>query len=310
MTNNTIANMPIGVQVIGNTSPDAQFPEGMEFLALNNTFYNNPIAVDLNAIAGAPATPQTRANIHFVAMNNIFSNSSTTVVRGAGMLDGSQMQFNLMWQNGAVLTQAAGLPAMHNPPPTGAAAFERNRRSAVPRRGNGNFQLLPGFGGDRRLADLAEPVAVERPVCVLGISGTLLPVVTQLLNANAGVRNQTPVSPTSRGSDPANPPTNMLTLPGYPDRGFIDLWVPTLATDPQGIPGPTTVPGSWVYKPALIRAGTQGVPGGGERDSLGYLRVDNPNRANVGLGDRPFFDIGAFEFRHSSRPTSSTSTRR
>ena len=89
---------------------------------------------------------------------------------------------------------------------------------------------------------------------------------------------------------------------GSPTRGFIDEWVPTLPTDPQGIPGPTTVPGTWLYKPALIPPGTKGVPGGGQRDQLGNLRVDNPNQPNVGFGSEPFFDIGAFEFIQTFPP--------
>ncbi|MFO0910304.1 MAG: hypothetical protein U0794_18500 [Isosphaeraceae bacterium] len=292
LMNNTIANMPIGVQVIGDPNPDANFPEPQEVIALHNTFYNNPIAFDLRAIAWAPGTPQTRSHIHFQAMNNIFQGSTTAVVQGAGMLDGSQMQYNLFWNNGPVLIQGPG-PAMHNPP------ANRNPVNGDPKfrdAANGNFQLnsdSAAIDASRSELKLFPSAAADAYTSEIT---TILPVVNQVLDSRAGIRNQTNRTPDFGFLDPNNPPVDQLSLTGSPNRGFVDLWYPTLASDPQGIPGPTTVPGSWIYKPALIPAGTQGVPGGGERDSLGYLRIDNPGKPNVGFGSRPFFDIGAYEY--------------
>ncbi len=40
----------------------------------------------------------------------------------------------------------------------------------------------------------------------------------------------------------------------------------------------------------------------GERDIAGFLRQDDPNKATVGSGSRPFFDIGAYEYRQLFPP--------
>lgn len=296
MMNNTIANMPIGVQMIGDPNADAAFPEANEFLALNNTFYNNPIAVDLQAIQFNTSTPQTLSHIHFVAMDNIFQGSATAVVRGAGMLDGSQMQYNLFWNNGPAWLQNDALPPSHFGAIPNLNPVNGDPKLRDP--ANGNFQLSPGSAAIDAARSELNLNPSTAPDWWASIITSLLPVVNQTLDGTTGIRNQTTRVPDGFGQlDPTNPPTDQLTLPGYVDRGYIDLWVPTLATDSQGIPGPTTVPGSWVYKPALIPPGTKGVPGGGERDALGYLRVDDPSQRNTGFGSRPFFDIGAFEYR-------------
>ena len=296
LLNNTIANMPIGVQVIGDPNSDASaFPEANELLLLNNTFYNNPIAVDLNAIVFAPATPQFNAQIHLEAMNNIFDGATTAVIRASGMVDSSQLQYNLFFNDGPAVIQGPGavvdvtIPNFN--PVFGDPAF---RDPA-----NGNFQLTANSAAiDAGRSELnLSPVAAPSVLGDQEIT-TLLPLVNQQLDPSTGVRNQTTNVPGRRNQlDPTNTPVNQLTLPGGTTRGFIDEWYPTLPSDPQGIPGPTTVPGTWLYKPAFIPPGSLGAPGGGERDALGFLRVDDPNKPNVGFGSRPFFDIGALEYR-------------
>jgi hypothetical protein len=44
------------------------------------------------------------------------------------------------------------------------------------------------------------------------------------------------------------------------------------------------------------------LPIGGERDIQGFLRQDDRLTPNIGFGSRPFFDIGAFEFRELFPP--------
>ncbi len=62
MYNDTIANMGnTGVTVQGPTQDDSHFPDPMEFLALNNTFYNDPIAVNLLSVAYSAARRRTTA---------------------------------------------------------------------------------------------------------------------------------------------------------------------------------------------------------------------------------------------------------
>ena len=296
LLNDTISNMPIGVQVVGDPNSDTgAFPEANELILLNNTFYNNPIAVDLNAIVYAPGTPQFNAQIHLEAMNNIFDGSTTAVVRASGMVDSSQLQYNLFFNDGPAVIQGPGAPADIQIPNFNPVNGDPAFRDPA----NGNFQLSPNSAAiDAGRSELSlSPVAAPSNLGNQVIT-TLLPVVNQQLDPNTGIRNQTTNVPGFRNQlDPTNTPVNQLTLPGGTTRGFVDEWFPTLPSDPQGIAGPTTVPGTWVYKPAYIPPGTAGAPGGGERDALGYLRVDDPNKPNVGFGSRPFFDIGAFEYR-------------
>ena len=65
------------------------------------------------------------------------------------------------------------------------------------------------------------------------------------------------------------------------------LW-PAIPT-PRAVPPPTRRPGGSSRS-------------SGERDQAGYLRLKDPNSPNVGFGSRPFFDIGAFEFRQLFPP--------
>jgi hypothetical protein len=307
MVNNTMVGMPTAIKVIGDQNSDNNnSPEPTEVVLLNNTFYNNPVFANLSAIDINFATPQISAQIHLIAMDNIIDGSTSNVVLGTGMLDGSLFQFNVFHNNGPFQTNN-GTPVIDvQIPNDGAINADPLFRDPA----NGNFQLQPkspaidAARSELNLNPTTAPsrVLVGRPgggtVGYADVSTTLLPVVNQSLDANGGIRNQTgrvPLADTAQ-FDPTNPPTDQLALAGTTNRGFIDLWFPTLASDPLGIPGPTTVPGSWVYKPALIPPGTKGVPGGGERDQFGNLRIDNANVPNTGFGSKPFFDIGAFEF--------------
>ena len=51
-------------------------------------------------------------------------------------------------------------------------------------------------------------------------------------------------------------------------------------------------------------------PISGQRDSLGFIRVDDPNVPNTGFGKNPFIDIGAYEYvnLHPPEVTAVTAT--
>jgi hypothetical protein len=302
MMNNTITNMPVAVNVVGDPHSDTtgQSPEPNEFLALHNTFYNDPIGVILNAIVYAPGTPQFLAQIHFIAMDNIFDGSTTNVIQAGGMDDGSLMQFNLFFNDGPIQVQLPGGAPVSHIIPNDGAIIGKDPLFRDP--ANGNFQLQPNspaIDAARSELNLNPDTAPQNVIPTADTSTTLIPVVNQVLDVRGGIRNQTIRVPITflKQFDPANPPPDFLRLPGSTDVNQIDEWVATLPSDPQAIPGPDTVPGAWEYKPALIPPGTNGVPGGGERDQLGFLRQDDPNVPNTGFGAKPFFDIGAFEFR-------------
>ena len=295
MYNDTVTNMPIGVRLLGNPNTDTAFPDPDELLLLNNTFYNDAIGVDVNAIAWVPSTPAVRSSATLVAMDNIFDGSSTAVIQYQGNTLGSQLQYNLFYNDGPDTVI-----------PTGGTANTGGMANLNPVSGNpdfinaaaGNFNISSGSAAiDASRSELS--LYPDQPGSFVT---TLLPVVNQVLSAIGGTRSLTSREPANVNSngvvqlDPTNPPTDQLTLPGYPDRGFVDEWNPVLAGTAGAVPGPTTVPGTWEYAPASIPAGTNGQPGGGERDQRGYFRLDDTSVPNVGFGSRPFFDIGAFEY--------------
>jgi len=282
MYNNTVSNMPVGVRYRGQQDGnDTAQQDVTEFVALNNTFYNNPLGVDLISVNFNGTNPSS--HIHVVAMDNIFANSKTTAIQNAGQMQGSELQYNLFNGNGSDLINLGAGPGSglgNDQPVFGDPRF---RDPA-----NGNFQLLP----DSAAIDASRSELDLNPTANGAIVGTLVPIVTQVLDARGGIRNRNSREPDAGGLfDPTDIPTNILTLPGFPDRGYFDQFVATLPSDPAAVVGPVSVPGTWLYKPI-----------DGERDALGFLRIDDPNKPNVGFGSRPFFDIGAFEFRLLNPP--------
>jgi len=300
LINDTVTNAPIGVQVVGDPGTNLTGGDANEVTLLNNTFYNDPIGVDMRAIVFNPTVPQTLQQNELVALDNIFDGSTTTPVQVVGQAQGSIMEYNLFFNDGhADSNYVYRNPA--GPPVTGFSGqdnfFEVLGDPQFRNPATGNFQLEPTSPAiDAARSELDLSLIVSAGSLGFNYSG-LVTTVAQVLNATGGVR-----IPVSRNdglfyNDPNAPQTDELTLPGYTNRGFIDEWVPTLPSDPQAIPGPTTVAGTWEYKPALIPPGTAGAQGGGQRDQLGNLRQDDPNKPNVGFGTLPFFDIGAYEYR-------------
>ena len=276
--NNTISNVPIGVRVVGQNGPNTNFPDVTELLLLNNTFYNDGVGVDLQEVSFDGTN--SRAHVHLVAMDNIFSSSSTAAIRDIGQSQGSLLEYNLFFTNSANILDLAPvsgneqLAGLNFQPIFGDPKF---RDPA-----NGNLQLLEGSAA----IDSGRDELSLNPDAQGAIVGTLIPIATQVLDARGGIRNNNSREPDSNNFDLSNIPNNKLTLPGYPTRGYVDQFVPVLQTDPTGSAGPDSSAATFNYAPI-----------DGERDSLGYLRQKDPNSSNVGFGLKPYFDLGAYEFR-------------
>ncbi len=277
--NDTFSNMPVGVRINADGGADLNGQTPSEAVFLNNTFYNDPVSVHLDAPIATGLNNFSHNNVLF--MDNIFANSSTAAIQIVGQDYGSQGQYNFFSGDTTDVSLTSDSGFSNNEPVTGNPAF----LDAA----NGNFQLLPN-------SDAIDASRSELGPTNLGLS--LLPIADQQLNSTGGVRNATGRTNFSGGLRDVSKPGDIVTLPGYPLHfndgagNFYDQWVPAIAGTPGAIPGPTTNAGGvFSYTPIT-----------GERDQAGYLRVDDPNVANVGFGSRPFFDIGAYEYVQLNPP--------
>ncbi len=275
MVNDTISNMPVGVRVTGNFDPASPIPpldaDPVEYVALNNTFYNNATAVDLQGINGA-----SPGAVNFVAMDNIFTNSTTAAVTAAGNFVGSLMEYNLFFGNGA--NDPNGIPNF------GAVLGNPEFRDAA----DGDFRLLPNsaaINAGRSEMNLTGTTSGSE-------FGTLFPLTTQVLSLIGGTYNGNTRSPDFLQNGPGVESTNVLTLPGYTQRGYVDEWIPVLPTAANAILGPASNAATFAYAPMT-----------GQRDQLGNLEKVDPNVPITGFGSNPFYAIGAFDFRQFTAPT-------
>ena len=282
--NDTWSNMPVAIRVNSEVADNAAFPTPPQTVVLNNTFYNNGVSFHSQSIAYNGQNSLSHS--FFLLMNDIFANSTTAAVEVVGQATGSQLQYCLFDGNAAnvVLTQADFFGG-NQQPVFGKALF---RDPA-----NGNFNLQP-------TSDAID--ASRSEIGPLLIGNMLNPAIDQTLNGTVGTRNTTGRVNWGGGLGIAGgagfgfgyTPTNLdeVTLPGYPIRNFKDQFVPVLQGTPNSYTGTASTPGlTYAYMPIA-----------GERDVLGYFRQDDPNKANVGFGSRPFFDIGAYEYRQLFPP--------
>ncbi|MDB5349012.1 MAG: hypothetical protein JWN86_259 [Planctomycetota bacterium] len=263
--NNTFANMPTAVRInsdqVGIDGVPQESPA--EAIFLNNTFYNNGEAIRAQGAAATGINPL--AHVHLIAMDNIFANSTIAAINGVNQVYGSQGQYNLFSSNAADVLGGIA----NNQPVFGNPQF---RNPAA-----GDFSLMPN-------SDAIDSSRSEIGPLLLGNS--LQPIVTQVLNASTGTRRATGRTNPFGGLGTRISPSDIISLPGFNLRDYKDQWIPALTGSPGAIPGPSTnAGGTYSY-----------IPIQGERDQAGQLRVDDPNRANVGFGNRPFFDIGASEY--------------
>jgi hypothetical protein len=297
MMNDTITNMPVGVRVQAETVDNTNSPEPQEFISLNNTYYNDQIGIDL--LGTAFDGKNFFDVISMAAMDNIFANSTTAAVQWANQVVGSELQYNLYYQNALDLNDTTP-GAANNALPNDQPVFGNPAFRAPSTTGPGDYRLLPTSAAiDASRSELnLDPT--ENGV----LFGTLAPIATQVLDNSGvgGTRNNTYSIPEVIFFGPGVFPNSILTLPGYPNRGYVDEWVAALPSDPNAYTGPAYVPGTWAYKPAFVPPATAGSAGGGERDLLGYFRQDDTSVPNTGFGSRPYFDIGAYEFRSFTPP--------
>jgi hypothetical protein len=278
MVNNTIANMPTGVRINADTQDNDREPTPYVGVFLNNTFYNDPEAIHTQAPNYDGRN--SLAHVYFLAMDNIFANSTDVAVRTVGQAYGSQLLYNLY----------SGTPSHTDVQGTGGNAGPFD---AQPITGNAGFR--DAANGDFNLTVLSDAVDAALSEVKQSNWGLYLrPIADQRLDETGGVRNITGRSTSVGGITDVSRPGDIVTLPGLSPalRGYTDQFVPVLSTASGAISGPTAVGGetySWL-------------PVVGERDEAGYLRQDEPGRANVGFGSRPFFDIGAFEYRQLFPP--------
>jgi len=274
LVNNTFSNSPQGVRIVGditvgNDAPPFESPA--EAIVLNNTFFNNGEGLHLEGSVPTPDNPL--AHVHAIAMDNIFANHTVSAVVANNRTTGSQGQYNLFSSNAADVT--------------GSGPFANSQ--AV----NGSPQFRNPATGDLTLLPNSDAIDSSRSeIGPLALGNSLQPIVDQQLTATTGIRRATGRTNAFGGLGSASTPGDIISLPGFALRNYKDQWVPAITGTPGAIPGPTTNAGGTFSF----------IPISGERDQSGQLRMDDPNRANVGFGSRPFFDIGANEFVQLNPP--------
>jgi len=284
-----------GIEIISElgddatTNPGTVYTNPAEAVVLNTTFYGDGIGI--NAVGSPPDGNNQFSHVALLAMDNIFSNINGFAVQGSGQLYGTDLQYNLFNAVNGGLQANAVSNVPNNQPIFGDPMF---RNPAA-----GNFFLQPNSAAiDRARSELGPSI----------FGDMLFPTATiDPNNLNAlPIRNQIGDSNPYGGFAPGRysfipSDADIVTLPGQSvfDRGFPDLWIPTLGAAVPGAVVPAT--GSASSTPGTF--GTSGnaatyaySPIQGERDQAGNLRVKDPNSPNVGFGRLPFFDIGAFEY--------------
>jgi len=286
MYGNTISNSSVGIEAYSDQgSPPRASQNPNTLVLMHNTFYNNPTA--LHTVGFGPSDAQYN-HVYWLAINNIFANSSVAAINAESYANGSQAQYNLFWQN-AVNIQSGGIGFLGN---TGAIIGDPDFLDPA----SLNFQLGPNS---------AAIDASRSEIGPLAAGDAIFPTVTQIVNQTAQGPVPTSVSVRTDPNSltfPATPgrvnpnggqaniqdPRKLVLLPGrgYENRKFFDQWVPTLTTDPSGVSGPSSNPGTFNYKPVS-----------GVLDALGFQRLDDPTRPDTGFGSNTSIDIGAYERR-------------
>jgi large repetitive protein len=287
MYNDTISNSTVGVQVYSETAAVTAAPSQMQVVMLNDTFYNDPVAFHSIApnFSSGTATP-LNDSVFFVAMDSIFDGSKTTGMISDGQTYGSQSQYNLFFNNAQDL-------AINNP----NGGFQGNQGAIL---GNPLFVNPTVTGqamGSFALMQNSPAIDAARSELVGDQSGDA--TYPSMLALYSTTSTQGGIRSTIYGQNGFDSSFELTTLPGLPDQTFggtnmplYTEWVAVLQnSSATAYVGTATNAATYAYMPIT-----------GERDGAGFLRQDDPGVANVGFGTRPFFDIGAYEYRQFFPP--------
>ena len=286
MYNDTISNTPQGIHANSESVDDSSGESPIQLVLLNNTFYNDPYAIQTIApqynFATNPLDENRLSHVVTLAMDNIFDGSTTTAVDIQGQAGESTLEYNLYWNNATnvVATTISG-DFLGN---AGAVFGNPEFVDAA----TGNFELQP---------DSAAINAARSEIGPIPGADAIYPTVDQLLSDEYGTRTdpatvpypeQPGASNVDGGFGDITDPRQILTLPGSGEFSFQDEWVPALTTAANSYGGPSTgaaIPGTYNYTPIS-----------GQRDILGLIRIDDPSVPITGYGKYPFFDIGAYQY--------------
>src|SRR5208282_3524756 len=221
----------------------------------------------------------SQAHVVTLAMDNIFDGSTNSAVDIQGQAGLSTLEYNLYFNNAinVIATTTDG----DFPGNAGAVYGDPDFVDA----GAGNFELEP---------DSAAINAARSEIGPIPGADAIYPTVDQLLSDEYGTRTDpaTVLPPEEPGASNVRggfggitDPRQILTLPGSGELSFQDEWVPALPGSPDSYTGPSSEPGTYSYTPIS-----------GQRDALGFIRIDDPSVPTTGYGKYPFFDIGAYQY--------------
>src|SRR5208337_4925411 len=277
MYNDTISNCPQGINAEAETGDNSTGQSPMQLVLLNNTFYNDGYAIQTIA----PQYDELNSLSHVVtlAMDNIFDGSSNIAVNIQGQAALSTLEYNLYFNNA---TNVVATTTDGDFPGNAGAVFGNPEFVDA---ATGNFELQP---------DSAAINAARSEIGPIPGADAIYPTVDQLLSDEYGTRTDpaTVLPPEEPGASNVRggfggitDPRQILTLPGSGEFSFQDEWVPALPGSPDSYTGPSSEPGTYSYTPIS-----------GQRDALGFIRIDDPSVPTTGYGKYPFFDIGAYQY--------------
>ncbi len=278
--NDTISNSGQGVHINSETGDDPSGDTGYQAVILNNTFYNDPFAIQTIA-PQHDATPNEEAAVSVLAMNNIFDGSSTIAVDLLGQAALGQEQYNLYFGNATNLNIT-----------TNDGDWLGNSGAVF-----ADPQFVDAAAGNFELQSTSPAIDQARSeIGPLAAANILTPTVTTTVSNGLVTEIRTnpatlpfPQQPGRNGTDGGfsfvNDPSQIVTLPGSTAFSFSDQWQPTLTTDPSGDALANPIPGTYDYAPYL-----------GQRDLLGFIRAPKTGAPGVGFGSNPFIDIGAYQY--------------
>jgi hypothetical protein len=285
MYNNTISDSAQGVHINSEQGANSTGETPYEAILMNNTFYNDPIAIQ--TIAPQFNGTNALAATNLLGMNNIFDGSSTEAVNIQGQAGLSQLQYNTFWnnaQNTVINTTSADFtgnvgalfadPQFVGPVGTGDASaqnFELQATSPAINAARSEIGPLPAGNAIFPTATLS---------LVAGVA-TLIRTDPTLVPLDELPGRDIPFGYLQTITDPRQ----IVTLPGSGFFSFPDEWQPVLTTDPTGFAAPGAVIGTYNYAPIS-----------GQRDLLGFIRAPQPGSTGVGYGSNPFIDDGAYQY--------------